>query len=405
MYKGWSVVIACSGINFVMGFPYIWSIFSVKLSNELGWSQSEAALPFITVIALFAFLMPMSGHMQDIFGPRLAVTLGGLFAGIGLIANYFFLNPAYTALFLGLFYGLGLSLTFSSTMATALKWFPDSKRGFISGIVVTSAGLTAVVAGPSAYYLLNVYVLPKVFLVFGIITLIAISIFAQFIGVPSLQMASDLMNEHHVNKHHKYTLKSVLKLPLFYLLWLCFCLSVGSGYMFISKINLISLSLVGLESGYYLVSIFSVFSSLGRITSGLISDYFGRIKSIILIFLIMVLSLFLLNILRSISLLVIATTLLAYSYGGIFSLFPSTVSSFFGLKEFGLIYGLLFTAVGVAGIWGPFVAGFFYDLTFSFSLAFRIAFVACFVSLIISIVLMRHEKNINSSLESATESF
>jgi MFS transporter, OFA family, oxalate/formate antiporter len=405
VYKGWLVVIVCSCINFIMGFSYIWSIFSVRLTNVLGWSQSEAALPFIILTSVFAFLMPFSGRMQDKYGPRLVVTIGGVFAGIGLILNFFILKPVYAGLFLGFFYGLGLSLTFSSTMPTALKWFPDSKSGLVSGVVSTSAGMTAVIAGPFAFYLLNVYGTNMTFLVFGIITLFLISTFAQFLETPS-DRTSQLSSKkepnpghsQQVNSYTQYTLKKLLKLPIFYLLWICLCLPVGTGYMFISKINLISLSLVGFESEYFLVSIFSIFSSFGRITAGLISDYLGRIKAIVLIFFIMALSQLFFNILHSINLLVIATIMLAYSYGGIFALFPSTISSFFNLKDFGLIYGLLFTAVGVAGIWGPYVAGFFYDTTFSFSTAFKITFVACLVSLIISMVIYRLQRNLASRL-------
>ena len=52
-------------------------------------------------------------------------------------------------------------------------------------------------------------------------------------------------------------------------------------------------------------------------------------------------------------LLVTAATLVGFNYGTNLSLFPSVTKDYFGLKNFGLNYGLIFSAWGIGGFIFP----------------------------------------------------
>ena len=67
-----------------------------------------------------------------------------------------------------------------------------------------------------------------------------------------------------------------------------------------------------------------------------------------------------------------------YCYGTQFSVYVSTSADFYGTKSLGINYGLLFTAWGVAGLFGPFLGGRVYVATGEYRWAF---FVAAAVSL------------------------
>jgi len=71
------------------------------------------------------------------------------------------------------------------------------------------------------------------------------------------------------------------------------------------------------------------------------------------------------------------------NYGSNLALFPSITKDFFGLKNFGVNYGLVFTAWGIGSILAL-VAGVIYDKTKSFKLAFFIAGVLLIVTLVLS---------------------
>ena len=73
-----------------------------------------------------------------------------------------------------------------------------------------------------------------------------------------------------------------------------------------------------------------------------------------------------------------------WCYGTQLSVFASTTADFYGTRYLGMNYGALFSAWGVAGIVGPFIAARVYQVTGSYSYAFHgAAVLACvaFVSI------------------------
>ncbi len=79
--------------------------------------------------------------------------------------------------------------------------------------------------------------------------------------------------------------------------------------------------------------------------------------------------------------------LIGANYGANLSLFPATTKDYYGLKNFGTNYGLVFTAWGVGGFMLALLAGKVYDMTNSFNFAYycsaallvAAAIAACFV--------------------------
>ncbi|MCK7536763.1 MAG: MFS transporter [Marinilabiliales bacterium] len=55
------------------------------------------------------------------------------------------------------------------------------------------------------------------------------------------------------------------------------------------------------------------------------------------------------------------------------SLFPATAADYWGTKNLGLNYGILFTAWGVGGVFGPNLAGMIADATGAYTVAYRVA--------------------------------
>ncbi len=75
------------------------------------------------------------------------------------------------------------------------------------------------------------------------------------------------------------------------------------------------------------------------------------------------------------------------NFGGNFALFPSATSDYFGTRHFGINYGWIFTAYGVAGILGPVVGGVMFDATGQYILAFLFAGILCFLAAACSVVI------------------
>jgi OFA family oxalate/formate antiporter-like MFS transporter len=62
-----------------------------------------------------------------------------------------------------------------------------------------------------------------------------------------------------------------------------------------------------------------------------------------------------------------------FTFGGMLTIFPATTADFFGLKNFGVNYGMLITAWGAGGLFGPLVGGMVRDLTGTYALSYTIS--------------------------------
>jgi OFA family oxalate/formate antiporter-like MFS transporter len=68
--------------------------------------------------------------------------------------------------------------------------------------------------------------------------------------------------------------------------------------------------------------------------------------------------------------LVVLSALIGANYGANLALFPSVTKDFYGLKNFGVNYGLVFTSWGLGGFMLSFLAGKVYDQTHAFTFAY-----------------------------------
>jgi len=76
------------------------------------------------------------------------------------------------------------------------------------------------------------------------------------------------------------------------------------------------------------------------------------------------------NALGTIPAMAIISMLIGVNYGANLSLFPSITKDFYGLKNFGMNYGLVFTAWGAGGFLLALLAGKMYDKHQTFAIAY-----------------------------------
>ena len=149
----------------------------------------------------------------------------------------------------------------------------------------------------------------------------------------------------------------ILRTPLFYLLWTMFAFAAGAGLMIIGNITTIA-KLGKIEAGFILVALLAVGNAAGRIVAGLLSDRIGRLWTMFIIFLFQAALMMVLRTgLADMTAFVVVSMLLGFNYGACLSVFPSAVKDNFGLKNFGINYGLVFTAWGVGGFIFPLPPG------------------------------------------------
>ena len=111
----------------------------------------------------------------------------------------------------------------------------------------------------------------------------------------------------------------------------------------------------GVEIGFALVMALAIGNGGGRIIAGILSDKIGRKATMCICFVLQAIMVLLISqatkgsALANAPALAIISALIGANYGANLALFPSATKDFFGLKNFGVNYGLVFTAWGVGG--------------------------------------------------------
>ena len=351
---GWRVAFSGLGINLALGILYTWSMFKAAIEKDFGWKGDQLNDPYALCCLVFAFAMILAGRCQDKFGPRVTASIGGLLVGAGMVLIS--TNNSYSTWLLGfgVLVGVGIGFGYSSATPPALKWFPPSKTGLIAGIVGAGFGLAPVYLAPTSQFLLGHFGLQKSMLIFGVAFTIIVCGLAQLLKNPPVGFVAAPQNSAAA----KTTIVSstpgeMLRSPMFYLLWLIYFIGAGAGLMVISSVSGMAKKSMG-ESAFIAVAVMAIGNASGRILSGILSDKIGRRWTLFLVLLIQAALMFIAipitaNKGTTPALIVLLATFIGFNYGANLALFPSLTKDFWGLKSFGMNYGILFTAWGVGG--------------------------------------------------------
>lgn len=379
--KGWLVVFAGMGLNLALGVLYAWSVFGKQFSEAVdkggfGWSKTDSAIPYTVAIACFALMMVPAGRLQDKLGPRLVATLGAIFTGFGLFITGFSspdnIIPAIIGF--GLMAGTGFGLGYAAATPASVKWFPPEKKGLITGIVVSGFGLAPVYIAPLSKYLLSTYGINNSFKILGISFLVFSVLLCQLINNPK-EIAKSTAKNNKNSASFDYTYRDMLRTPTFYLLWIEYACASTAGLMIIGHLaKIVSLqSNNTIKIGFLFVALLAIFNASGRLVAGVVSDYIGRIKTLFIVCLIQAVAMFFFSTFSTIGQFILGSAVVGFCYGACLSLFPSVTSDYWGAKNLGFNYGIVFTAWGVGGVFGPILAGKIADATGSYGTAYLIS--------------------------------
>ena len=396
---GWRVTFAGMGINLALGILYTWSVISKGIPDEWGWNETHKVLPYMFCCLIFSLVMVPAGRMQDKIGPRSVAAMGGILVGIGFIIASMTTTLIGFIIGFGVLAGAGIGFGYASATPPAVKWFPASKTGMIAGIVVSGFGLASVYAAPLAKWLTMQYGLQKTMLILGLgflflITGVKTILTPLWFGLSQMLQAPDpdllqlkYMKDYLAGKDEKevtaavhdkdnLTPKEMLCTVQFYMLWFMYACGAGAGLMIISKLAAIASLQAGISLGFLLVAVLAIGNGGGRILAGMLSDKIGRKTTMFICFVLQAILIFLLskasveNFLGTVPAMAIISALIGANYGSNLALFPSITKDFYGLKNFGMNYGLVFTSWGVGGFILAFIAGKMYDEYQTFNIAY-----------------------------------
>lgn len=371
-----TILLAGIGINLSIGVLYAWSVFKDALVNDLGWTATQASTPYSIAIVVFSIATLTAGVLQDKFGPRRIIMLGGAFVGSGMILTGLLTNPAAVMLTFGVVVGSGIGFAYACVTPAAMKWWHPSKKGMVSGLIVGGFGLGAVYVAPLTKALVNAFDIQTAFIILGVgIVAISVSLGATVVNPPKGYVAEGPAdwNPAAAGTGSEMTWREMIKTRQFYFLFIMFALASSAGVMLIGNITQIGALQVGLEGAVYLVSLLAIANAAGRVLGGLVSDNLGRVNTLILAFLLQAANMWFFMTISTEAMLIAGAITGALCYGALLSVFPSLTADYFGLKGYGANYGLVYLGWGLSGALGPVIASMSFDSSGSFSSAYMIS--------------------------------
>ena len=382
------VTAAGFGVNLALGILYAWSVIKGGIPDSWAWTNADKALPYSVACMVFALAMIPAGRLQDKIGPRWVATLGGVLTGLCCIVAA--LSGKSLAGFVagfGVLAGTGIGFGYAAATPPAVKWFPPHRTGLVAGLVVAGFGLASVYIAPLGTWLLGHFAttnaasvvekgVSSTMLTFGIGFLVAVTLLSQLLRnpPPGFQPAPGAGAAKKAAPSVDVSVREMLSRGQFYLLWLMYFAGASAGLTFISVAQELGKKSLG-ELAFVAVAVLAVGNAGGRILAGLVSDKIGRQWTLFGAFLIQsgaLLALYFAKAGASWPVILAIVIVIGANYGANLSLFPSAAKDYFGLKNFGLNYGVLFSAWGVAGLTMPWVNGRIKDATGSNDLTYFI---------------------------------
>ncbi|MBM3740422.1 MAG: OFA family MFS transporter [Acidobacteria bacterium] len=361
----WTLAAAAVLMQVCLGIIYAWSVFRGPLSQAYGWDKTVTIAPYRWSTLFFTIAMVIAGFWQDKKGPRVVGTVGGLLLGTGcLLASMFGHTPMGLVLSYGVVAGLGVGFAYVTPIATCVKWFPD-KRGMVVGLAVMGFGIGSLVFAPLLEVLMGsdpakfTETIPRTFLILSGLFFVLVTGAAQMYQVPPPGWKPEGWNPPAASgaRRADYSAAEMLGTWQFYPVWAMYFIGSAIGLTAIGEAAPLirERGATGMiMSAAAALGVMAVFNGAGRLGWGSLSDRIGRTRAI--------LGMCGLYAVACAVLLPSATTfwpvlagicLIGFCYGGYLAILPSLTADYWGSKNIGANYGIVFSAWGAAGFVVP----------------------------------------------------
>jgi OFA family oxalate/formate antiporter-like MFS transporter len=363
-FRWMQLIIGVICMAMIANLQYGWTYFVAPMAKANSWDVAGIQIAFSIFVALETWLTPIEGWIVDSLGPqrgpKLMVAAGGVLVGIGWIINAY--AGSLQALYAGaIVSGIGGGAIYATCVGNAVKWFPD-RRGLAVGLTAAGFGAGAAVTVIPIQMMIASMGYAATFFWFAIGQGTIIFVLAWFLRSPQAGEVPTGGAVKVLQSKTSSTPSQMLTSPVFWILYLMFVLVSASGLMVTAQIALIAKDYgvadkVLLFGGTTLI-VAGIIDNLAnggaRPFFGWVSDQIGREYTMAIAFFAGALAYWLLGTAGSTPwTFVICAALIFFTWGEIFSLFPSTCTDMFGPKYATTNTSLLYTAKGVSAFVVP----------------------------------------------------
>ncbi|MDO5044708.1 MAG: MFS transporter [Coriobacteriia bacterium] len=380
----------------IFGYPGImkpiWKTNIPATDGELGWIMTFVILS-LGIFTFFAgkWHMKLGTRKSYIVGTiilvvcMLLVLLSASLHNVWILYLFAFLN------------GTASCFVYAPSLATVQQWYPH-KRGLVTGVVNLIFGLSAAIMSPLFQVMYENLGYAGMNILIIVLIVVTNLIAAMLAEVPARTKLTDAQKAAgaQILEEVKNSatgaapapdveLKDALRTKSFWFIWLTWCFMGAAG------ISMVTLSVgYGNElaaqgfavSAVALLTAFNLTNGFSRIIAGALSDKIGRNLLGSISFVLAAIGYFGLPfVANNFILLCIFCAFVGFAFGTLFAITAPLGTDLFGLKNFGLIFGCIFTAYGfVGGLVGPLLSSFVLGQTGSYTVVFTYLGVFCLLA-------------------------
>ena len=377
----------------IANLQYAWTLFVEPIRQATGWKLSDIQWGFTLFIVFETWVMPLEGWLIDCMGPRIFTTIAGVLCGFGWSGLAFATERWQLYAFYAVA-GVGAAFVYSGSIASALKWFPD-RRGLAAGIIAAGFGSGAALFIPIIAGMIHAQGYRTAFVVTGILQGVVIIAVAQMLRHPGPEFAAAhsgrrLIRPRVRRNHDQFSTPEMLRTSQFYLLYFMFVAMATGGLLVTAQAGPVAREW-GISRGALTAALAldRVSNGVSRVAWGWVSDHIGRELTMAIAFVLQAACLVSVLVVGrwSGTLFTVTLILTFFTYGEVFSLFPSLVGDYFGAAHASSNYSFLYSAKGVAAIIGGGLAAVLFERFGSWSAAFYGSALLALISGVLAVVL------------------
>ncbi len=347
--------------TFVFGLP---GVMAPYWQESFGVGRGAVSqMPLWVMLALGVF-MYVSGKYQEIFGHARMAALGAVIMGLSTIMLGHYHSIAWVY-FWAFTMGVASTFLYIPSLTVVQRWYPH-RRGLVTGLVNLIFGLSASPMSPILNKMLSSMGPVTMTTILGVLALITGLIVAPFMRVPEEQVSQTAgQSSQQTALGRSLTVAEALRTRNFWLMWSSWALAGGAGFAMVTLSTLFGLRMgLSMDQAVIILAAYGLMNGLSRIISGYLSDHIGRKATMCMAFFIGGCAYILMPHLNGIVLWAVMAACVAFAFGTLFAVSAAMATDCFGMKHFGVIFGLIFTAYGFfAGPLGPWLGGKILDLT------------------------------------------
>lgn len=342
------------------------------LREEFGWSQTEILLPITIFGVIASFLAPVFGWMADRFGVR-PVALWSLFA-FGLAFAAISLTPTGDSpSTLYIYYGFWVAVGLVGIGSTPVTWSRAinlwfyKNRGLALGILLMGTSVAAMIVPQVAVWAIESSGWRSMFAIVALFPAAALIVAFLLFREPTQDERPKAITSDS-GALTGVTLGATLKDYRFYLIWLSIALIAAAfGGAFINMPTMLGLRGVEASTAATVMGILGIGIFAGRLITGALLDRFWQgLVAFPLLCLPAISAWILLGNDITFPLAAMAGFLLGFAAGAESDLIAYLTGRYFGMANYGKIYGMLYMPFGLFSAASPVIYAQVFDRTGSF---------------------------------------